>query len=78
MNTVYQGASWSTLDYSGSWKVSHNYIKNIFQPTLVTGFMNRSNPNNASLDIWAVSDLQDDIHNVNITVSFYRFDQQDS
>jgi len=50
-NTDWQSPSWSTLDYSGNWKVSHNMIKSTFAPLLVTSYFT-----NGTFDVWVVND----------------------
>ena len=53
-NTDYQGPSWSTLDSSGNWKPSHNMVKQLYSPLIVSAFF--SNPSN--LHVQLVSDQQ--------------------
>jgi hypothetical protein len=40
-NANWQAPGWATLDYSGNWKVSHNMIKDTFNPIQVNGFFSK-------------------------------------
>ena len=37
LNDIWQGPSWSSLEYGGRWKMLHYYVKEFFQPTAVNG-----------------------------------------
>ena len=47
LNDVWLGPSWSSIDYTGRWKLLHYYAKKFFSPFLVTPV--QSEPNNSSL-----------------------------
>ena len=36
MNDVWQGPSWSTIEYSGTWKATHYTVKRAYSPHVVT------------------------------------------
>ncbi|KAL6042066.1 Beta-mannosidase [Balamuthia mandrillaris] len=38
LNDIWQGASWSSLEYDGSWKALHYHAKHFFAPTLLSCF----------------------------------------
>ena len=46
-----QGASWTSLEHGGQWKMSHYYAERFFAPTLVSPIINGEN-----LEVWAVCD----------------------
>lgn len=52
LNDIWQGASWSSLEYGGRWKVLHYYSKRFFAPTLVSSYIM-----SGVLHTYVVSDL---------------------
>ena len=46
-----QGASWTSLEHGGQWKMSHYYAERFFAPILVSPIINGDN-----LEVWAVCD----------------------
>ena len=46
-----QGASWTSLEHGGQWKMSHYYAERFFAPVLVSPIINGDN-----LEVWAVCD----------------------
>ena len=42
LNDIWQGPSWSSLEYGGRWKMLHYYAKDFFQPIAVTGHVQHS------------------------------------
>uniref|UniRef100_A0A6B2KY47 beta-mannosidase n=1 Tax=Arcella intermedia TaxID=1963864 RepID=A0A6B2KY47_9EUKA len=36
LNDIWPGTSWSSIEYNGHWKVLHYFVKNAFQPVLVS------------------------------------------
>jgi beta-mannosidase len=69
--TVWQSPSWATIDYSGNWKVSHNFVQRIFQDTIVTTYKQ-----NNSMHIWTVNDHGG--FNARIKIKLFTFDQKNS
>lgn len=53
LNDIWQGASWSSIEYSGRWKVLHYGEANIYTPVVIYPFWT---PENATLEILATSD----------------------
>ena len=37
-NTDWESPSWSTIDYSGNWKVSHNMVKDIYKDVILSAY----------------------------------------
>lgn len=72
-NTNWQGPGWATLDYSGNWKVSHNMIKNIFDPLQVNGFFTKDN----TLSLHVISEETYSVP-VTVKVQTFEFNQIDS
>jgi beta-mannosidase len=52
LNDIWQGASWSSLEHSGTWKVLHNFAKHFFAPQLISSFEKDNN-----VEIWVTSDV---------------------
>ena len=53
LNDIWQGASWSSIEYSGRWKVLQYGLTNEFKPVVIYPFWT---PTNQSLDILVTSD----------------------
>jgi len=51
LNDIWQGASWTSLEHGGQWKMSHYYAKRFFAPILVSPIISGDN-----LEVWAVCD----------------------
>ena len=49
LNDIWQGPSWSTIEYSGIWKMSHYFVKRAFQPIVVIGQINKLRELNVSI-----------------------------
>ena len=71
-NTDWQAPSWSTTDYSGNWKVSHNMIKSTFAELLVTSYFT-----NGTFNVWAVNDRLTTFVDAQVCVRLYQFNQTD-
>lgn len=66
----WQSATWATIDYSGNWKISHNFVKNIFADLLITSYFTGGN-----LNVWVVNDYLENIPDVSVKVQLFKFDQ---
>ena len=66
LNDVWTAPTWSSIEYSGKWKMLHYYARKFFAPLLVTSL-----PDDAgtSLKLYGVSDLMEDIENLTLNVS---------
>jgi len=58
LNDIWQGPSWSSLEYDGSWKILHHFARKFFAPLLISSFVNKSSD---SFEIWLTSDLMNDV-----------------
>lgn len=59
------------MEYSGTWKQSHYFVKNAFAPLLVSGIVDKNGTMQASI----TSDINNDI-SINCTVSIMAWDQE--
>ncbi|KAH3756825.1 mannosidase, beta A, lysosomal L-like [Pelomyxa schiedti] len=57
LNDIWQGPTWSSMEYNGRWKLAHNYAVDFFAPTLISSYEKPVN----TLQVYAVSDLEDSI-----------------
>ena len=64
LNDIWQGASWSSLEYGGQWKLSHYYTEQFFRPTIISPIINGDN-----LEVWLVcDDKSSDLMTVNLKI----------
>ncbi|XP_033869509.2 beta-mannosidase isoform X1 [Acipenser ruthenus] len=56
LNDIWQGPSWSSIEYGGKWKMLHYFAQNFFAPVLPVGFEDIE-----TLIIYGVSDLKNDL-----------------
>ncbi|KAI0370038.1 glycoside hydrolase [Pilatotrama ljubarskyi] len=56
LNDIWQGASWSAIEYSGRWKVLQYGMANIFEPVVIYPFWT---PENQTLEVLVTSDRWD-------------------
>ena len=54
LNDIWQGASWSSLEYGGQWKLSHYFAENFFRSTIISTVIDGDN-----VQIWLVCDRVD-------------------
>ncbi|XP_078033750.1 beta-mannosidase [Augochlora pura] len=66
LNDVWQAPSWSSIDFSGQWKLLHYYAVDFFAPIIVTYYIQR---NHFSISI--VSEKLHPITNVTLEVNIY-------
>ncbi len=43
LNNIWQGPTWSGLEYGGRWKMLHYYVKNMFNKYLISGYEHPDN-----------------------------------
>lgn len=67
LNDIWQGPSWSSVEFGGKWKMLHHSAVNFFSPVLAVGF-----EENDTLKIYGVSDLSTDL-NLTVTVTVYQW-----
>ena len=53
LNDIWQGASWSSLEHGGGWKLSHYYAEQFFRPIIVSPIINGDN-----VEVWLICDQQ--------------------
>ncbi|XP_055010785.1 beta-mannosidase [Boleophthalmus pectinirostris] len=56
LNDIWQGPSWSSIEFGGKWKMLHYFAQNFFAPVLPVGFEDEDD-----FFIYAVSDLSEDV-----------------
>ncbi|KAJ8281103.1 hypothetical protein GJAV_G00063550 [Gymnothorax javanicus] len=56
LNDIWQGPSWSSIEFGGKWKMLHYFAQNFFAPVLPVAFQDQG-----FLFIYAVSDLTSDL-----------------
>ena len=54
LNDIWQGASWSSLEFGGQWKLSHYFAENFFRPTIISPIIDGDN-----VQVWIVCDRVD-------------------
>ncbi|KAF2905512.1 hypothetical protein ILUMI_00678, partial [Ignelater luminosus] len=70
LNDVWVAPTWSGIDFEGNWKMQHYYAKNFFAPVIVTGDLR----SDGFLDLYVVSDLQDEISDVFLNILVYKWE----
>ncbi|TFY78864.1 hypothetical protein EWM64_g5145 [Hericium alpestre] len=58
LNDIWQGASWSSIEYSGRWKVLQYTLTDIFSPVVINPFWTAQNE---ALEILVTSDRWEDV-----------------
>lgn len=67
LNDIWQGVSWSSIEYSGRWKVMQYALTGIYSPVVAYPFWT---PENEMLQITAFSDRLQEVHGA-ATISVY-------
>ncbi|KAL0277661.1 UNVERIFIED_CONTAM: hypothetical protein PYX00_004879 [Menopon gallinae] len=67
LNDVWEAPTWSSIEYQGRWKMLHHYALNFFKPVLVSPVINET----GNVDVFIVSDLLEDVTDVNLNISVY-------
>ncbi|KAG7458795.1 hypothetical protein MATL_G00224440 [Megalops atlanticus] len=67
LNDIWQGPSWSSIEFGGKWKMLHYFAQDFFAPVLPVGFQDQG-----VLLIYAVSDLSTDL-TLRAVVTVYRW-----
>ncbi|EPQ57150.1 glycoside hydrolase family 2 protein [Gloeophyllum trabeum ATCC 11539] len=58
LNDIWQGVSWSAVEYSGRWKVLNYGLANVYSPVIISSFWT---PENGTLDVMVTSDRWTDV-----------------
>ncbi|XP_077587107.1 beta-mannosidase isoform X2 [Stigmatopora nigra] len=71
LNDIWQGPSWSSIEFGGKWKMLHYFAVDFFADILPVAF-----EDNGDLLIYAISDLSPDLK-LNVMVSVYKWSNLD-
>jgi beta-mannosidase len=63
MNDIWQGPSWSSIEYGGRWKPLHYVIKRVYQPVALSWYESGN-----VLNLFSASDL---LHDVSAELSIF-------
>ena len=72
LNDIWPGASWSSLEFGGKWKLSHYFAKDMFSPVLVSPVKTVSK-STYTVDVFIINDSHTTFRNVKIVTSVYKF-----
>ena len=53
LNDIWQGASWSSLEYGGQWKLSHYFAQSFFRPVIISPIIDGD-----WVQVWLVCDTE--------------------
>jgi len=53
-----QGASWSSMDFGGNWRLLHYTMKKMYAPCLISAHRNRTS---GQIEVWLVSDINEPV-----------------
>ncbi|XP_061103135.1 beta-mannosidase isoform X2 [Conger conger] len=67
LNDIWQGPSWSSIEFGGKWKMLHYFAQDFFAPVLPVGFQDQG-----LLLIYAVSDLTSDL-TLKVVITVYQW-----
>jgi beta-mannosidase len=68
LNDVWQGPSWSSMEHSGRWRLTHSAVQRSFEPVLVSMVQEQG-----QVRVFLTNDLVESIHS-SLKVSLQRFD----
>ncbi|XP_063039646.1 beta-mannosidase [Engraulis encrasicolus] len=71
LNDIWQGPSWSSVEFGGKWKMLHHMAVDFFSPVLAVGF-----EDNGTMRIYGVNDLSMDL-NITVKVTVYDWSRLD-
>ncbi|XP_035449572.2 beta-mannosidase [Spodoptera frugiperda] len=69
LNDVWQAPSWSSIEYTGRWKMLHYYAKDFFAPVLVSPRLDAS----GEMEVYLINDRFVPILEAKITIQFYNW-----
>ncbi|KAL1501909.1 hypothetical protein ABEB36_007142 [Hypothenemus hampei] len=73
LNDVWVAPTWSSIDYTGRWKMLHYFAKHFFHNIIITGHISITR----ELDVYVVNDQLSPVENVNVLFRVYRYDSID-
>ncbi|XP_076069531.1 beta-mannosidase isoform X2 [Oratosquilla oratoria] len=72
LNDIWQGASWSSIEFGGRWKMLHYYAKNFFAPVIASPWQDHD-----QVKVTVINDLFEEVNNVQLKVQLRRWDSFD-
>lgn len=69
LNDIWQGPSWSSIEYGGRWKMLHYYVKKFFDSSAVSGYIDSDN-----LMVYTLFDHPRDIPVMRVNISVRHWD----
>jgi len=69
LNDIWQGPSWSSIEYGGRWKMLHYYVKKFFDSSAVSGYIDSDN-----LMVYTSFDHPRDIPVMRVNISVRHWD----
>ena len=69
LNDIWQGASWSSLEYGGQWKLSHYFAESFFRPVIISPIIDKD-----LVQVWLVCDEQKPDTEMMVTMDVYHYD----
>ncbi|XP_066254950.1 beta-mannosidase-like [Euwallacea similis] len=73
LNDVWVAPTWSSIDYTGRWKMLHYFAKDFFANVIITGHIN----SDRQLQIYTVNDKLGPVNSVTAVISVYKYDNPD-
>ena len=68
LNDIWQATSWSSIEYTGKWKMVHYFANGFFAPTLVSPFVTKD----GVLEVHLISDELNDLES-QLTIQVYQW-----
>ena len=69
LNDIWQGASWSSLEHGGQWKLSHYFAESFFRPVIISPIIDKD-----VVQVWLVCDEQKPDTEMMVTMNVYHYD----
>lgn len=73
LNDVWVAPTWSSIDYTGRWKMLHYFAKDMFSPVIVTGHLDWGR----QLNLYTVNDQLNPVEDVTVILRIYKYDSPD-
>lgn len=70
LNDNWPVASWSSIDYTGKWKLLHYAAKHFYAPTLPIAYVNE----NGMIEVFVINDRATPLANAKVSIKFCHFD----
>ena len=72
LNDIWQGASWSSLEYGGQWKLSHYFAQSFFRPVIISPIIDGD-----WVQVWLVCDTEQNTE-MKLTMDVYHYDMSNT